>query len=354
MNRIILLVIPFLFILILPIYSHAQNNFEILEGEINESPYKIAIPQNWSHGKLFFHIHGWRPATAPHEANLDPEDSFYSTLLDHGWIIARTASIRNGADHEIYTQSIRELKNWIQTNVGTIELTILEGESTAGTLVLQIAENNPDLADGVIAMGAFIELNDSTSDSYLKADPQIPATLISNLTELDCPVSYAAKAENALTQPMLMPLLRPGHVNINHIERFEALKKLQSRITSGNFSIITDGTQNAPVRQSETVYENGSIVNRITNIDWYFGNIELGFHPDEFNEIGIEQGEIFIFEIDGQQRDVFYGESYSDVDEGEWVAFPHANDHILIARNHEHAANTVNVMIGNSVKVLPK
>ena len=354
MKRSILFLTPLLLLFSFPIITEAQLSYELLEGEIDSSPYKIAVPENWADGKVFFHVHGWRPADAPHEANLNPDDPFYQSLLNDGWLIARTASIQNGADHETYTQSIYELKEWIESNTGQVQLTILEGESTAGTLVLQIAENNPDLADGVIAMGAFVELNDPDSDSFLRANPEIPAILMSNLTELDGPVAYAAKAENAAVQPILRPLLRPGHVNANHVERYDALKELQSRVKSGDFSTITDGTRQVPARETETIHENGSIINQITTIDWYFGNLELGFHPDEFADLGIEQGQWFILEIDGQQRDVFYGESYGDVEQGQWVAFPHANDHILVARNHEHAANTVGVQVGNRIKILPK
>jgi len=354
MKRFLLFLLSLFLLSALPNSSDAQTSFELLEGEINESPYKVAVPENRTGDKVFFHVHGWRPSEAPHEANLDPDDPFYQSLLADDWIIARTASTRNGADHETYTESIRELKNWIQANIGSIELTILEGESTAGTLVLQIAEESPEIADGVVAIGAFVELNDPASDSYLRAEPEIPAVLMSNLTELDGPMAYAAKAENAPIKPMLRPLLRPGHVNANHVERYDALKDLISWIESGNYSMVTDGTRSVPERDTGTVYESGSIINQITNIDRYFGNLELGFHPDEFAEIGIEQGQHFIMEIDGQQRDVFYGESYGDVEEGRWIAFPHANDHILVARNYGHAANTANVNIGDEVKVQPK
>ena len=353
MKRSVILLIPLFFLLGFPTITEAQLSYDLLEGEIKNSPYKVAVPENWTDGKVFFHVHGWRPADAPHEANLNPDDPFYQSLLNDGWLIARTASTQNGADHETYTQSIYELKRWVESNVGQVELTILEGESTAGTLVLQIAENNPYLADGVVAMGAFVELNDPDSDSFLRAYPEIPAVLMSNLTELDGPVAYAAKAENAPVKPVLRPLLRPGHVNVNHVERYDALADLQSRIESGHYSAITEGTREMPDRETGSDHENGSIINQITNIDWYFGNLELGFHPDELAGMGIEQGQWFVLEIDGQQRDVFYGESYGDVEQGQWVAFPHANDHILVARNHEHAANTVGVQIGDRIKIHP-
>lgn len=62
----------------------AQTDPEILRGELNGSPYTIALPAAWQSGNLFFHVHGWRPAEAPHEADLDTDDPFYRFLLENG------------------------------------------------------------------------------------------------------------------------------------------------------------------------------------------------------------------------------------------------------------------------------
>jgi hypothetical protein len=254
-------------------------------------------------------------------------------------------------DNDAHIRALRELKMWIDENIGTTGRVIMEGESTAGSLVLRIAELEPGLADGVIAKGAFIDLADETADSYLQGTPQIPAILMSNLTELDGPVAYAAASEKAAVRPALRPLLRPGHVNVNWVERLDAFKALNNWLDSGEISPISDGTRTVPERETGTVVENSMMVNTVTKTDPYFGNATLGFHPGELEEFGIFEGDYFVIEIDSQQRDVYYGESYGDVPLGEWVAFPTADDQILLARNHESAIKTAGLQTGDEVKI---
>lgn len=340
------------------IFTFSQINaqtldFQIHEGELMGAPYKVAVPVHWEGGKVFFHVHGWRPADAPHQADLDLNDPLYRELLDEGWIIGRTAFQENGVDHDAHTSALYDLKNWILAEVGPIELLILEGESTAATLVLRIAEQHPDLADGVIAKSPFIEFQNRSADSFLEGTPAIPAILMSNLTELDGPIAYSAIAENAPVPPSLRPLLRPGHVNINWLERLEALRAIVSWIETGNISSVVDGTRRVPSRESGTITEESGIINTVTSVNPYFGNAIMGFHPDELRSIGINQGTSFILEVHGQQRDVFFGQSYGDVPHGEWIAFPFADDQILIARNHQSAIATANLKVGDSIKILP-
>jgi hypothetical protein len=328
-----------------------SNDYTLHVGDLGGAPYKVVVPHQWVDGKVFFHVHGWRPADAPHEADLDLDNRFYKSLLEQGWVIGRTAFQQNGVDHDAHTEELFKLRGWIEENIGEIDMLILEGESTAGTLVLRIAEKNPELADGVIAKGSFIDLKNSTADAYLKASPKIPAILMSNLTELDGPISYAATAENAEVIPSLRPLLRPGHVNVNWVERLDAVHSMNRWLKSGEMSPISDGTRDVPERETLTQKEGNFIVNKVTATDPFFGNATLGFHPDELKEAGIEQGNSFIFEVHGQQRNVFYGQSYGDVPHGEWIAFPLADNQILVARNHESAIATANLSEGDRVQI---
>ena len=331
--------------------SAQSMNYTLHEGELDGAPFTVVVPDERVDGKVFFHVHGWRPADAPHKADIDPDEPFYRSLLERGWVIGRTAFQENGVDHKAHTKALQELKVWIEENIDAAELVVLEGESTAGTLVLRIAEQNPDLADGVIAKGAFIDLEDEAADSYLQGNPSVPAILMSNLTELDGPVSYAAVAENAPVSPALRPLMRPGHVNVNWVERLEALQAIQSWIEEGVYSPVTDGTRSVPDRDTGTITENGVLVNKVTAVDIFFGNATLGFHPEELELAEIIQGETFIIEIGGQQRNVYYGETYGDVSHGEWVAFPLADDQILLARNHESAIQSAGIQTGDEIRL---
>lgn len=255
-------------------------------------------------------------------------------------------------NHDAHTADIEILKSWIHNEISTVQRVILEGESTAATLVLRIAECNPDLADGVIAKGAFVNLNDREADSFLEATPGIPAILMSNLTELDGPVAYVASAENAPVRPVLRPLLNPGHVNVNWMERRDAFLAMEKWLDGTLPGMITDGTRTVPVRETGTLQTETRISNRVISINPFFGNAFIGFHPDELAAWGLQRGDFFLIETHGELRRVYYGLSYGDVPLGEWVAFPTASDTILLARNHESAAETARLNTGDEVSFL--
>ena len=128
---------------IFPYTSTAQPEYEtaftLHAGELNGAPYKVAVPENWTNGNVFFHVHGWRPANAPHEADLNMENPFYRELIDVGWAIARTAFYENGVDNEEHIRALRELTGWITSEIGPVGRVVMEGEYTAGSLVLRIA-----------------------------------------------------------------------------------------------------------------------------------------------------------------------------------------------------------------------
>ncbi|TVR17138.1 MAG: hypothetical protein EA391_05670 [Balneolaceae bacterium] len=330
--------------------SHAQNH-EIIHGVIDGAPFKVVTPEGWNGGNLFFHVHGWRPADAPHEADLHIDDPFYQEILNAGWAIGRTAFVENGVDHDAHTKDLYKLKEWVDENLGTVDRLIMEGESTAGTLMLRIAEQNPGLADGVIAKGAFIRFDDETHDSYLEATPAIPAILMSNLSELEGPLAYTTKAQHAEIMPAPRPLLRVGHVNVNWKERRDAFNAMNNWLDTGETEYLTEGTQTLPDRETNTEKSERSITNKVIDINPFYGNAFLNFHPDEFAEFGIHTGDDFLVKAHGNYWKVHYGQSYGDVSLGEWVAFPTASDTIMLVRYHESATETAELTIGDAVSV---
>lgn len=324
---------------------------QIIHGTIDGAPFKVVTPEDWNGGDVFFHVHGWRPDDAPHKADLDVDDPFYQTLLEENWTIGRTAFRKNGVDHDAHTKALYDLKNWIEENLGRVDRLIMEGESTAGTLMLRIAEQHHDLANGVIAKGAFINFEDETHDSYLEATPGIPAILMSNLTELEAPLAYVTKAQDAEVVPALRPLLRVGHVNVNWKERRDAFSAMNNWLDTGETDYLAEGTRTLPDRETNTVESETTLENRVIGINPFYGNAFLGFHPYEIEEFGIQTGDDFLVEAHGKFWRVHYGQSYSDVSLGEWVAFSTASDTIMLVRNHESAVETAGLDIGDTVTV---
>jgi hypothetical protein len=351
MKTILLPATLFIFFLLTATSLTAQNH-TLYQGDLDGAPFKVLTPIGWDGGTVFFHVHGWRPDDAPHEADLDTEDPFYQTIINEGWAIGRTAFLENGVDHDAHTRALYDLKEYIHEEIGAVERLILEGESTAGTLMLRIAEQNPDLADGVIAKGAFVNFEDETHDSYLEAVPKIPAILMSNLTELEGPLAYATKAQDADVVPAIRPLLRVGHVNVNWVERRDAFYAMNNWLDGEEIGKLAEGTRHVPDRETYTEFTEQSIGNRVVNINPFYGNAFLGFHPDELNDFGIHTGDDFLVEINGKLWKVFYGQSYDDVPIGDWVAFPTASDTIMLVRNHRHAVNTAGISLGDTIRIM--
>ncbi|MEM7673221.1 MAG: SAM hydroxide adenosyltransferase [Verrucomicrobiota bacterium] len=328
-----------------------HSQYTIHEGDIDGAPFKFAIPENWAGNQAFFHVHGWRPSDAPHEADLNPEDPLYAALLSEGWAIGRTAFLENGVDHPAHTHALKNLKTWLIENHGPLKTLILEGESTAATLVLRIAEKNPELADGVIAIGPFIDMSNPEEDDYLTGQPMLPSILMSNTSEIIPALEYAAKAIDAEVPAALWPLLRPGHVNVNWVERLTAVRAMESALKNNTQLSFNDGTQPMPHRLTNTQQVDNTLISAVESINPYYGNAFLAFHPDEFSAFGIPQGSYFEFEAHGNTWKVLYGTSYGDVPDGEWVAFPHANERILIVRNHASAIKTAGLNPGDRVTI---
>jgi len=92
MKKFCYILIPALLLLIsLNNPAFGQNGtleYTLHEGELEGAPFKVAVPDGWESGNVFFHVHGWRPADAPHEADLDLEDPFYQELINNDWAIA--------------------------------------------------------------------------------------------------------------------------------------------------------------------------------------------------------------------------------------------------------------------------
>lgn len=350
MNRILLF---FFFLFVLHQSSFSQE-YSIHEGVLQESPYMFLVPENADDNKIFFDVHGWRPPDSPHEAKLDAEEPFIKQLLDDGWIVAKTAFRENGVNHKAHAADIKNLTDLISETTGPAALTILEGESTAGTLMLYIAENHPNLADGVIAKSAFINLDSASEENILDATPSIPVLLMSNITEAEGPLTYV-KASSQVYDSISMHIInRPGHVNINYLERYSALQKILAQIEGEPVYPISDGTIAVPPRASTSVFmpDSNRLENRIFSVDPYFGNLIVDVQPDDLLQLNIQKGDHFLLHIHNRYRTVFFGDTYSDVSEGEWVAFTTAENRLLIARNHEHAANTIHATAGDSIAIV--
>lgn len=80
-----------------------------------------------------------------------------------------------------------------------------------------------------------------------------------------------------------------------------------------------------------------------------FGNIETSVGADALETLGLSRGDSFGVEFGDRKFEVYLGETYSDVPQGDWIAFIAETGKLRIARNYENAAVTLGVKAGDTI-----
>ena len=116
----------------------AAPTFTIETGELNGAKFTLLRPAQWN-ARVLLLAHGLRDADRPLVADLFPEHLAYRTLLNEGWLIAKTSYRRNGV---IVTDAIADLdalRDHIEQKFGAPDRVLLEGESMGGLIVTRSA-----------------------------------------------------------------------------------------------------------------------------------------------------------------------------------------------------------------------
>ena len=194
-------------------------------GEIAGAKFTLARPAHWN-ARILLLAHGLRETGRPLVADLSPTDLAYQTLLEEGWIVAKTSYRRNGTIIADAIADLDALRDHIEKKFGTPDRVLLEGESMGGIIVTLMAERTPEEPRryaGAVAIGAALEMTEEGAHLGLNLMPQMPLLFLSNQTELDGPIAYlTTKLRPADYSPQLRPVLyrvsRNGHVNVNQRE----------------------------------------------------------------------------------------------------------------------------------------
>ena len=216
---------------------------DLEQGSIEGAKFAIASPPaavNWNRNILLI-AHGYRPETAPLVADLVPSQFAYHTLLNEGWIIAKTSYRRNGI---VVADAIRDLDNLrdhiVQTHGPPLHV-IIKGDSMGGTIATLIAERGGDDYHGAIAIGAALDLRENDEASGVSTNPQLPLLFLSNRSEFDGPQSYVSTVLGSSSAPITTPVSfhvdRDGHVNVNQAERLLAIRAMSRWIAEGRESL---------------------------------------------------------------------------------------------------------------------
>jgi pimeloyl-ACP methyl ester carboxylesterase len=334
-------------------------------GEITGAHYTIAIPApetRWN-GNLLLIAHGYRPESAPLVADLLPDQRAYSTLLEGGWIVAKTSYRRNGI---IITDAISDLDNLylkIRDLYGSPKKVIVKGDSMGGTIATTLAERGGDKYHGLIAIGAALDLREDNGSTGVSFTPKIPLLFMSNRSEIEGPKAYVRKVSetrsNGLTTPAIFRINRDGHVNVNQAERLFAVLTMSNWLDRGIQALPKpylsakpyDATHIPQPAPSTIVIDQDSrgLTAEVTEVSAIYGNVWLNLQPRDLETIGLNSGLWFQLTVKDKTYRVFYGKDFSSVERGQWVIFPNADGYFWLSRNWANAAQTGNLSLGDRV-----
>lgn len=343
----------------------AHSSPTIERGEIAGAHYTIATPEPGTHwnGNLLLIAHGYRPESAPLVADLFPQQQAYASLLNNGWIVAKTSYRRNGI---IIADAISDLDNLtakITELYGAPKKVIVKGDSMGGTIATLLSERGGSPYHGLIAIGAALDLREERGSTGVSIKPKLPLLFMSNRSELEGPKAYVRQAaesrSNDISIPAIFRIDRDGHVNVNQAERLFAVRTMVNWLDRGTQALPkpAGGPQpfdatHAPLPMPSLVtidQDSRGLTAAVTEISAIYGNVWLSIQPQDLEAIGLTPGLWFQLTINARTYRVFYGKDFSSVEKGQWVIFPNADGYFWLSRNWANAAQTGNLSVGDKV-----
>jgi pimeloyl-ACP methyl ester carboxylesterase len=333
-------------------------------GQIGGAQFAIANPPgDWNHNVLLI-AHGFRPESAPRGPDLHPERAATRALLDEGWIVATTGYRRNGLIIGDAMADLDALRAYIAESYGEPARVILEGDSMGGLIVALMAERESGPYQGAVAFDATLYLKDANSTVGLSLLPRIPLLLVATLGEEKQARGYIT-AVVARPPPVVPPALfvisRVGHTNINQLERFLAVRALNAWIERGPDSLPSpapgkrffDATvPPEPFQSTVTMHPgNHGFDTAVDEVDAVYGTVLLDAQASDFDVAGIEPMTYFRLKTAAGTFRALYGRNYTDVEGGQWVAFPDADGRTVLARALDSAAAGAGLKVGDTVSL---
>lgn len=333
-------------------------------GEIDGAKFALALPERWNRGLVLL-AHGFRSEDRPLVADLFPDQLAYKTLLDEGWMVAKTSYRRNGLIIADAITDLDALRSHIEEKYGAPLRVLLEGDSMGGFIVTQMAEREPAAAKhyhGAIAIGAALDLREPNSTAGLTLQPRIPLLFLTNQSELQGPKSYVTSelAREAGLAPVLFRISRDGHVNVNQPERLAAIRAVNAWIDRGRSALPSptsttspffDATVMAEPQPSQvTLHEDRRGFDaRVIEVSAVYGNVFINAQPQDFAAVGIERMTWFRLTTNDLTFRVLHGRDFNSVKRTEWVTFMNADGYYWLSRNYADAAAAAQLKVGDTV-----
>jgi pimeloyl-ACP methyl ester carboxylesterase len=328
-------------------------------GEIQGAAFAIATPPGQWNRRLLLLAHGYRPESAPVIPDLHPERASLKAALDQGWIVATTSFRRNGMVVGDSIADLDALRAFIVAEYGEPERVILEGESLGGLIVTLMAERDKGLYDGAIAFDPTLYVKEQNGLVGISLLPRIPLLFVATDKESRQPMRYLTTLvarPPPTVQPALFLIQREGHNNINQPEHLAAFDAMNAWLDRGfealpqpkDQALYYDATVAADPGPSTSLIhpEKHSLDTDVAEVDAIYGNVLLDAQAADFDFAGIPPMTYFNLEVGGKSTRVLYGRNYTDVKQGEWVAFPDADGRTVLARYLADAAKSAGLRAG--------
>jgi pimeloyl-ACP methyl ester carboxylesterase len=336
---------------------------------IDGALYTALLPRTWNR-QLLLVAHGLREAEMPLVADLNPDALAYRTLVEEGWIVAKTSYRRNGVIVADAIADLDALRARLAARHGAPSRVLVEGDSMGGLIALLLAEREADTVtrvarqvDGVVAVDPAATVRENNQSVGLTLQPGVPVVFLANQSELAASQAYAANARPATAdrQPVLLRVSRDGHVNVNQPERLTALRLLNRWLDSGRDALprpargeaAVDVTVDAGRQPTQvTMHADGRGFDaRVQQVTERFGNLYLNVQPDDFIAAGIKSLDWFQLKFGDRIYRTRYGNYFDNVATGEWVAFGSADGFTWVGRNNANAAALAGVKAGDTVTI---
>jgi pimeloyl-ACP methyl ester carboxylesterase len=350
----------------LPGPAESQSPVHVDVGQISGARFAVAVPATGWNRRLLLLAHGYRPQGTPLVADLNPERLSLRTALEEGWIVATTSYRRNGLVVGDAIADLDNLRKYVATAYGEPERVVLEGDSMGGLIVTIMAEREAGPYDGAVVFDATLYTKEASTQVGISLLPRIPLIFVSTLKETAESKAYLT-ALVARPPPVIQPVLflinRVGHTNINQPERLEAFRAINAWIEGGRGALpkpadqqrYFDATIEADPGPSTAVQFGGGKGFRtsVAEVDPVYGNVLLAAQAADFEAAGIPPMTYCTVMTGAGSFRTLYGRTYSDVKEGQWVAFPDADGRTVLSRDFADAAKTARIRAGDPVTLAP-
>jgi pimeloyl-ACP methyl ester carboxylesterase len=326
--------------------------FSLSTGRLDSGAlYTIAKPAPWT-GRVVLLAHAQRSVEHPLHASLPAARALLRGLLDRGCLVAATSFRRNGIILKDAIDDLDALRRQIAAAHGPPTRVYLLGEAMGGAIVTRIIESQPDDYAGAVAISPEFQLSEPEPTVGLSLQPRRPLLLLANDSELDGPRGYVDAASRAPFPPTLWRISRPGHANVNSLEKLASLDALFRWVEDGRRPDPNADATQAPdtgPSQIEFALDNSSGAGRVTAILPGSGDLVVNFQSADLARLGIKPRTRFALVVDERIIRVLYATPRVQAKRDEWFAYPEADGWFALSVLRGNAAGNSRLRVGDSV-----